>query len=793
MPGPQQPNGMPGLADPPVGQVTVTDFAARGWNPTVPDEQLVGAAGAPGAQFGIAAGAPFSSPDVHDVDFWNGWLNKRNGKSPLGGPLAAAPVLGIFMYAFAASTGVLTRLLTAVCNGLLFVYSGGAWNAGLALTGWNVALQAYFSVLQNQLFISPANNPASSPLVPRWWDGVSQNLGYHGNRLSPFYVAASGGPYIYAQILTVVNQVVTVAANSPASGLYLGLTVYLDNGAYLEPAIVTAFTTTGTPGTNYYAQTITLQKPLRYPAAGYQRVSWNAIEIAGIQNSSSGAMAITSPENTIRVMAVTSLNSGGQRASIFSVDVPAGPNGYIDMESLDFAGGDGQLFGTDLPQNATTWFITPPFNPQLPPTQAGSGVGQVFYQVPSGAISSGGTAISNPPSNSNQSIQITQTPNTSTWFTAEAALGVDSQGYLTGQVDVPFYSLSIAWQNFLVMSGDIWSPSTIYISAYGAPHIIGTQGGLDGDYIPVPNYQDGQVIVSMYVRNGILYIFKTNSVYALQFNGSAATSPFTLTKLQGNFGAIAQGCVAESDQYLFFLSNAGLCAVSYLTMSLVVESEAIRAKFVGPKAWNLSLMQFSQAVPYPAKKQIWFQAANAVPGDAILVYDWSRRTFWFHTPNNAAAATPLVSNLIAPALCADLTAEAPNLYLGDYNGQVWTLDQPGVDDTTPIDFHYETPWLNFGSPSDFKTLEWLWIGGAKQTTGTLNVMLYIDFNPKAERVYAWDMTNPLFEIGFAESQQAQRVNLEGKYFKLVLANNTPGNQVAIRFMKIKYRVEDDRL
>ena len=94
---------------PPSGSILITDFS-RGWDPTHPTEQLAGANGAPADQNGTPIGAPFRSPDVHDVDFWNGYLNKRNGKTFVGGAIAASPVQGLFTYFYTNVTGIVSRV-----------------------------------------------------------------------------------------------------------------------------------------------------------------------------------------------------------------------------------------------------------------------------------------------------------------------------------------------------------------------------------------------------------------------------------------------------------------------------------------------------------------------------------------------------------------------------------------------------------------------------------------------------------------------------------------------------------
>lgn len=746
----------------------VTDFS-RGWDPTHPDEQLLGAFESPESQQGAAAGAPFRSPDMHDVDFWNGYLNKRNGKTFLGDPAAAAPILGLFMYLYTSVSGTISRALMTLCNSQIRYWNGSVWTS-LTATNWTGATYAFFESLKNLLFFSGANT--SVQLIPRWWDGSSSNAGYHGTRLSPFYQLKFGANYSAAQISSITGTAVTMTASQAASGLYRGKNIWLLNSAgFMEPAVVASFTTSGTAGTaNYYVLTITLMAPLKYTTTGYSFVTWNGCTVTS--NVAGGSITIAGALTCIRVLAVTTMKSGGQRASEQSIDVPVSVAGLITLASIQMAFGDGQPFGTDIDNNATTWYMTVPFDPQLAPTEPLSGPSQLFYRIPDnkGVATDTSTGF-NPMPNSTTTFTIKTSPNADTSVTLVADTAVDAQGYFTGQVDIPFFKFAKAWQNFLVLFGDIWNPSSIWISAYGAPQVFGTQGGLDGAFIQVPNGNDGQVLVAAYVWRGDLYIFKTNSVYVLQFSGANTLSPFVLTKLQGNFGPVSPGAVAEGDNYLYFLSPLGLCAISGLTVGLLPESEQIRSKFLGANSWNLALLSNAQSMIFPAKKQIWFQTGNAVVGDSVLVYDWSRRMFWYDT-----------LGVEATAFTQDLSSAPPVPYAGDKNGQLYQMDIPGTDETPAIDFLYSTPWMSLGSPSDWKRSKWLFIAGNQQAVGsTLHVEIYTDFSIKAAPILEFDMSNQQFQVGLWKP-----INLRFKYIKVVITNSDQGVPVSIRWMRLDY-------
>ncbi len=768
------------------GTIIITDFS-RGWDPTHPDEQLIGSEGAPGDQFYKPQGAPFLSPDVHDVDFWNGYLSKRNGKVALGSPISAGnAVLGLFSYFFTSIAGSINRTLSAFCNGLFYYYNLGVWTSILLNNGdsgdWTQATFAYFETLKNLLFMSPGNSNGSTTLLPaRWWDGASIYMPFHGGRPTPFYERGLLNGAQWGQISVISGTSITFVSDVKASGLFRGKQVWLHYASgTVEPVAVSSFVTTGTVGSStYYVTSMIITTPPKYTAEVANAVVWGAVVVSGL--ATGGSIAISGTLTTIRVLAVTTLLSGGQRSWEISVDLPVGTTGSIALSSLQMSYGSFYFFGTDIPENATTWYMTVPFDPQLSNSDPNGGLSQIFYRIPDNkGVPTDTSTGYNPMPNSTTAFNILTGRNVNTDVTLVADQAVDAQGYFTGQVDVPYYKFAKAWQDFLVLFGDVWNPSSIWISAFGAPQVFGTQGGLDGAFIEIPNGNDGQVIIGAYVWRGDMYIFKTNSVYVLTFSGSTSLSPFNVTKLQGNYGPISAKSIAEGDNYLYFLSPLGLCAISGLTISLLPESDKIKAKFMGPDSWDLSIMTVSQAIAYPGKKQIHFQVSTQVPvqgqtyelqaGDNMLVYDWERRTFWYNT-----------GSVQETAFTQDLGASPPVAYAGDSAGQVWTLDQSGTDEVTPIDFHYETPWLNMGTPGNFKMLTWIHIGGIQQSAGTLNVTLSMDFHLKQDVIYTMDMTNPQFQRGLYIS-----VNQQAKYFKITLTNNTENIPVSIRFMRIDY-------
>ncbi len=766
------------------GSLIVTDFS-RGWDPTHPDEQLVGANGSPDEQQQAASGAPFRVRDIHDVDFWNGYLNKRNAAVQITTSGSNnVDVTGIFSYSFTSVIGAITTYLMIYAGGFIS-YFDGTTRSLINGSSLGLTLFGFFESIKNLLFVSTSVLSANTPIISRWWNGSNTNLGFHGARLSPFYLAQMNGGafgpgnFQSSQITSISGSVITMAASQPASGLYRGKNIWLlyplQNGI-AEPAQVSSFVTSGTAGTaNYYVTSITLKAPPKYTAAFYTYVSWNGCTIASSLGGA-GAITIAGALTCIRLMAVTALQSGGYRASEMSIDVAVGTTGLISLSNIQMAYGDVSTnpFLTDIGSNATTWYMTVPFDPQLQPTEAFSGLSQIFYRIPDNkGVATDTSTGYNPMPNSTTAFNIQTGRNAATDITLVADTATDAQGYFTGQVDVPYYKFSKAWQNFLVLFGDVWNPSSIWILPFGSPNVIGTQGGLDGAFIQVPEGNDSQVIIAAYVWRGVCYIFKTSSVYALELNGNTSLSPFTVTKLQGNFGPVAPNVIAEGDNALYFLSPSGVCAVIGLTVTLLPEASDVRAKFIGPKSWDLSKMTNSQCAVFPAKKQVWFQVAVASAGDQVLVYDWSRRSFWYNT-------APIYSTI-----ATNLSASPAVSYGGGVGGTnaVYQLDVPGAaDETPPIDFYWESPWLSLGSPTDWKDSTWLTLAGDQQAAGsTLHVIIYKDFEMKSGPILEFDMSDRLFQVGLYKT-----LALRFKYIKIVLSNNDPNVPVAVRFLRLDY-------
>ena len=761
------------------GSLVVTDFS-RGWDPTHPDEQLVGQNLAPGVQFGVSAGAPFYSPDVHDIDFWRGFLEKRNGKTVLGAPLSAAPILGLTRYVFSNAFGSLSKIFVALCNGALWTYTGGpVWSENLSVV-WTNVLFSYYSTLKNLLFASPVYNVNGIPVIPRWWDGSSANFGYHAPRMSPFYNLHFGGNYSSANIANISGTLLTMAANQPASGLYIGKQIWVLNTSYnyMEPNEIASFQVIAPQGSAAYAVlAITLAQPLKYSTNDYSAVCWNGGTVAAATGGN-GLIVTAGSVTCVKLLAVTTLASGGQRSSEFSVDLPVGTTGSIVLSNLNMAYGDGDLFGTDVNPLATTWYMSAPFNPQLPASNSASGPSQILYRIPDNQGAPTDTSLGfNPMPNATTGFTIYTGRNTASDVTLVADTGADSQGYFTGQVDIPFYQFSVAWQNFLVLAGDIWNPSAIWISAFGAPQVFGTNGGLDGAFVQVPNGNDGQVITGLYVWQGNLYIFKTNSVYVCQFTGNTSLSPFNVQPLQGSYGAVSPRSIAQGDVYLYFMSSSGLCAINGLTAQLLPENEQIRQQFLAPDGWDMTKLALSQAVSLPAKKQIYFQMAEANVGDVVLVYDWARRNFLYDS-----------GSIYETSLFQDLSVSPPTLYGGDQNGQVWTLDVIGADEPTPIQMWWETPWLNFSDPAAWKFLKWIWVSGVQQNQGTLNILIYEDFNFNVAKVFPIDMTQQQFAQG-----QWVAINMRAHYFKIVIQNNQLNTPVQVRILRVDYENQGTQL
>ena len=603
------------------------------------------------------------------------------------------------------------------------------------------------------------------------WDASSSATGLHGYRMSAYYnlVGTVGSAGQSATIASWSGNTATMNASQSANGLYIGRIIYL-NGVVIQPEAIAiaSFTTSGTIGTaNYYVTAITFSTaPI---VALRTQANWNSATIA--VTNSGGSVTSTSTNVLYKILAVTQLNSGGLRASEEqSVTLPASAtSAVINLTNVYMnSSTSGAYFGTDIPNGATTWYIAGPFNPQAQTNDSvNSAIGGIYYQLGTSDLS---TTL-NPMANSTSSFNITALPAT-TANTLLINTGL-AQAFFQSQVDVPQAKFMVVWQNMLVMAGDPLNPSSIWLSYLGGPQIFSLNGGVNGTLLPIPDFNDGQIVRGLYVFQGNLYVFKNQSVYRVLFTGASGTSPYVVTKLMGNIGCLSHWSITETNQGIVFLSEQGPAICYGTIIDLIPVSSKIMDRFQSeyPESYNLANMITSSGVQYKGKKQVWWNTCShsSTFFDGILIYDYEKQSFSEYK-DVFAQFLALVgdSNDFQLPWYAGLQEDFGNfeVYIqGNVNYEYIGQSDLGIP------FEFSTGWLQFGDPSSKKSLRWLYVFAElypglvyPPSQALLGVNLYLDYGTNPIGTYYFDLNNPLTILGGVDTIQAQ--NQEAHVFKL---------------------------
>ncbi len=432
---------------------------------------------------------------------------------------------------------------------------------------------------------------------------------------------------------------------------------------------------------------------------------------ATLTAQSSGSLAA----GTYNVMFVTTLTSGGYRVSgPFSCTVSA--SGKIAVTALAInSSTDGTQFAFDIGSAATQVFMTD--------GTTGATTSGIYYAVPAANMGS----VPNPMPNSTTAVTITSVSNLTA---AETLLDAYSlpQAYFTSQGAAPKAKFFENWQNMLCAAGDPTHPSRVWFSEAGAPQNIGsTYGGTQGDYVDF-NVDDGDIITGMCVFYGNLMVFKNNSIFRVSFT-AANLSPFQVTQVQTDFGALSHWYIKQVPDGVVFISQRGLVMLSgnpwFVFANLLPEGENIRDYFdsTNSSSFNLGSMAVGTAAHYSSKEQVWFMVSSngATTRDTVLVWDYTAHAVYLL---DAGIASNYAANVSAN------TGSGPLAYT-----QVWTLDNSGnvflcdsgtSDNGSAITFTLQTPRDMLDAPEQLKQLEFLWVRGVAEASGTLYYSVYLD-------------------------------------------------------------------
>lgn len=650
------------------------------------------------------------------------------------------PILGLFDYKREESGTVFQNVLAAV-NGSIYYQNDpdnpAAWTS--IQSGLATAQDDIYDFLA---FKGLAFSCDHATNLNRVWDSSSTGMMVHGYRMSPGYV--TGGK---SEAITSFTGSFTANVAS-TDGIYVGQEVWLKGGA-LDPTIRVV-------GSFVANTSVTFTEPA---ALDETTLEWNG------QTLAEAAGTGTFTNNVYKIMAVTKLVSGGYRASaVSSILMSGAASKKITVSGIAAnSSTDGTEFGFDIAPAATTWFMTDG-------TTTGA-TADVFYKIPTAFL----TPAVNPQSNATTSFDINAFA--AATLTAENTLQVEfglPQAYFTLQVDAPrakFFG-NKPFQNFMTMAGDPAHPSRVWFSEFLAPQVWTTFGQTLGTFIDVtPN--DGEIVTGLYVWQGRLFVYKTKSAYVISFTGNALR-PFNQDRVQGNIGCLSHWSIRETPKGMVMISQQGpaICYGAY--MRIIPEARNILNKFErnDPDQFNLSAMSVATSLNNEAKFQIWWSVATqgATYRNEVLMYDYEQEIFW---PNDGINAN-YFANIVD-------TQGAPRPFSGNNNGKVFEHDSGNNDDDTPIQWEFSTPNISFNNIAEDEKPDHMWLSGEVQSSGSIYVDHYIDFETTPSFTYEFDMTDSRFKAGLSVPLSGQ-----GEYHRFVLRNSDLDVPVRVESMRIDY-------
>ncbi len=637
---------------------------------------------------------------------------------------------GVYDYRFSSSST--QRVMAAVGGGLYFHSRNatpltGAWSSnspvGLQIaTGLGSGQDVLwdFKSLKNYLF---TNDYGTN--IGRVWEGASTGTMKLGYRLTPWYTAN----FTSLTITSIATTTITLAASQPATGIYVGKIIYLAGSATLSPqvAVVKSYTTTGTVGqSTYYVTTIVTTDAIY---TDHTSVRFNGATLT--DNNGAGSINTSGALTCFSILQVTTLKSGGFRAAEFSMDTEAGNTSQIEFTNVKMnATTDGTEYGFDIPSQATTWYMSAAFDPTI-------GAVGIYYKIPTANMSTG-----NPATNATTAFNITTIANLTTSTTLLDDYGFE-QGYFTDQADAPYSKYMEVFQNMLCATGDAANPSRVWISALNSPNIYSVRGGLDGNYLDF-NPNDGDLVIGIKQWNGVLFVSKRKSFFAVEFTGVEG-QPFYVRQLSSTLGALSHWSIKEvANKGLVFLSQRGP-AICYGTIVQMLPSASNILDRFDPNnssRYNLAAMAFTTAGINVNKSQVHWgvSSTSATTRDLTLVYDYEKDAWW--------------ENDVSANYYTEVTDGNyfPSIWSGDYSAQVFQHDSGTNDNGSAIDFYFETPNVSFGAPFYKKFVEQLFVAGTVQSSGTLSVDVFLDFAASTSTpaiTATFDMSDSKFKSGMS--------------------------------------------
>lgn len=313
---------------------------------------------------------------------------------------------------------------------------------------------------------------------------------------------------------------------------------------------------------------------------------------------------------------------------------------------------------------------------------------------------------------------------------------------------------------------------------------------------------DGDKIVSIIPFKDSVYVFKRRSIYRLMSTGLDGPDAFIVRPFSRNIGCYAKnsvrvipnvGIAFANDHTMYVLGDNELSAYNYSQLEAVGD----------PIQRTLDTVQHSQWVNmvgavYPQRYQYWLSiSTSGATTTEILVYDYIQKGWTVYSGVNF--------NMMDQAI--DSTGRNI-LILGDFNGNVYKLDETSTQDTpkniaTPISTSYTTGWLTQDAPDYTKGYKYLYIFTQQSSTASLTAQAAFDYGTSFEysqtvglgggtALYGTALygTDTYASTGYAVNRF--ELNREAKAIKLMFTSASTSASINLVGWTLVYQPEDWR-
>ena len=242
-----------------------------------------------------------------------------------------------------------------------------------------------------------------------------------------------------------------------------------------------------------------------------------------------------------------------------------------------------------------------------------------------------------------------------------------------------------AWNNQLVIAGNLDNMNTLYYSDYTSPEYFPS-----GTNSIVINTKFGDKVTGVAPLSTVLYVFQGNSIHTIM--GDLITDVFRVSTLStaGEVGCVAHHSINEVKDSLFFLSDKGVYSLQN-GRGAPQEISSIISPLFSSSLYNKPR---SQSINWAEKDLflLYMPKANDASSDIIVAYDHFRNA-WFKWTNLdcKGGMTLLNRNVIFN------NNNSTSKKLCSLNGNNNSSDY--IDNHLAIPFKYVTHWESLGDPS----------------------------------------------------------------------------------------------